>query len=120
MNHLATSHFYNISVHTDLLLGFRVLGSEFKWIFIRSLRNWEISQLRKRLHQEYHTLGMIEAAASDLEIAKAGDALDIFDEKELAIKQISFLLDEISFLTDQLRDERQEYVRRRVQKWKLT
>ncbi len=118
MNH-PLAQIRNIILPANLFLGFKVLASEFKWMCIRCLRNWEIAQLRKRLHQEYHTLGMIEAARSDLDIGKAGQQLDIFDEKELAIKQIAFLLDEVQYLTTQLQEERREYVRRRVLRWNL-
>ncbi|TVR00028.1 MAG: hypothetical protein EA399_06140 [Desulfovibrionales bacterium] len=102
------------------LLAMKVLGSEFKWIIIAGLRNWEISQLRKRLTQEYRNLGMIEAVGAGLNLAKNDQELALFDEKELTIQQIAFLLDEIAYLKAQLLEERQEYVRRRARKWKLT
>lgn len=101
------------------LLGLKVLGSEFQWMFINGLRNWEIAQLRKRLTQEYRTLGMIEAAGAGLELAKNDQELDIFDEKELAINQIAFLLDEIAYLKAQVLEERNAYIQRRVRKWNL-
>lgn len=103
-----------------LLLGLKVIGSEFSWICIAGFRKWEISQLRKRLNQEYRTLGMIEAAGTGLDLAKNDEQLNIFDEKELAIKQIAFLLDEIAYLKAQLLEERTAYVERRVRKWKLS
>ncbi|WP_052813063.1 hypothetical protein [Desulfonatronum thioautotrophicum] len=102
------------------LLAMKVFGSEFKWIIIAGLRNWEIAQLRKRLTQEYRNLGMIEAVGAGLDLTKNDQELALFDEKELTIKQIAFLLDEIAYLKAQLLEERQEYVRRRVSKWKLT
>lgn len=109
----------NIPLHRSLWLGLKVLASELTWLFLVALRNWEIAQLRKRLRQEYHALGMIEAAEAGLELAKNDQELSIFDEKELAVKQIAFLLDEIEYLKARLKEERTEYVRRRVQKWKL-
>jgi len=109
----------NIALHRLFWLGLKVLGSELTWLFLLTLRNWEIAQLRKRLRQEYHALGMIEAAEAGLELAKNDQELNIFDEKELAIKQIAFLLDEIEYLKARLKEERAEYVQRRVQKWKL-
>ncbi len=109
----------NIPLHRSFWLGLKVLGSELTWLFLLTLRNWEIAQLRKRLRQEYHALGMIEAAGAGLELAKNEQQLNIFDEKELAIKQIAFLLDEIEYLKTRLKEERTEYVQRRVKKWKL-
>ena len=103
----------------DILLGLKVLGSELKWLVIQLLRNWEIAQLRKRLHQEYRSLGVIEAAGAGLEQAMDDQELNIFDEKELALKQIAFLLDEIQYLQNRLREERDEYIQRRVRKWSL-
>ncbi|WP_146164755.1 hypothetical protein [Desulfonatronum sp. SC1] len=110
----------NIPLHRSFWLGLKVLGSELTWLFLLTLRNWEIAQLRKRLRQEYHALGMIEAAGAGLELAKNDQELNIFDEKELAIKQIAFLLDEIDYLKTRLKEERAEYVGRRVRKWKLS
>lgn len=109
----------NMPLHRAFWLGLKVMGSELTWLILLGLRNWEIAQLRKRLHQEYHGLGMIIAAAAGLQLAKNDQELNIFDEKELALKQIAFLLDEIAYLKARLLDERAEYVRRRVQKWKL-
>jgi hypothetical protein len=106
-----------MSTRRTLTLGLVVLCSELKWIFIVCLRKWEISQLQKRLSQEFRNLGMVEAVTSGLDIAKAQQQLNIFDEKELALKQISFLLDEIQYLSSQLTEERQEYIRDRVRKW---
>ena len=101
----------------DILLGLKVLGSELKWLIIALLRNWEIAQLRKRLHQEYRALGVIEAVGAGLEQAMDDRETNIFDEKELALKQIAFLLDEIRYLRDRLGEERKEYIQRRVNKW---
>ncbi len=110
----------SMPLHRSFWLGLKVLGSELTWFVLLGLRNWEIAQLRKRLRQEFHTLGKIEAVGAGLDLAKNDQDLNIFDEKELAIKQIAFLLDEIEYLKARVRDERAEYVQRRVRKWKLT
>lgn len=100
-------------------IGLSVLCSELKWMILRALRTWEISQLRKRLRQELFNLGMAEAALAGLDLEQAQAQPNIFNEKELSLKQISFLTDEIKFLTNQMDAQRQEYVQRRVQAWGL-
>jgi len=84
-----------------------------------AFRNWEIAQLQKRLHQELHSLGLAEAAMAGLDVTVAGPQVDIFNEKDLALKQISFLSDEIKHLATQRDAERQEYVQRRIRSWNL-
>lgn len=108
-----------LSMIDAIRLGLLVVFSEIKWLVLLAFRNWEISQLRKRLHQELHNLGLAEAAITGLEIPWESPRSEIFNEKDLALKQVSFLADEIKHLTSQLEVERQEYVRRRVQAWRL-
>lgn len=83
--------------------GFSVMGSELQWVAIRSLRDWEIRQLRKRLQEEYTTLGRLDAE----ETSDSRDA-------ELSRRQISFLKEEIDHLEQELVRARQEFVRSRV------
>lgn len=128
MNQTAFSQAMDMYMTSSIRLGLLVLFSEMKWIVLLLLRNWEISQLRKRLNQEYHSLGLAQAATTGQDISQgqvqsdataAIAATAIFCEKDLALKQISFLSDEIKHLTAQLDIERQEYIRRRVQAWGL-
>lgn len=83
--------------------GLSVMGSELQWVAVRSLRVWEIRQLRKRLQEEYTALGTLDAeGASDSK------------EATLSRKQVSFLQEEIDHLEQELIRARQEFVRRRV------
>lgn len=131
MNQTAFSQATALSLASLIRLGLLVLFSEVQWILLLLLRNWEISQLRKRLNQEYHSLGLAQAATTGQDINQgevqaaavnytaAVKDTAIFCEKDLALKQISFLSDEIKHLTAQLDIERQDYIRRRVQAWGL-
>jgi hypothetical protein len=108
-----------LSLLSTIRFGLLVVFSEIKWCILLAFRNWEISQLRKRLNQEFHNLGLAEAAIVGLDVHLEAVGDDIFNEKDLALKQVSFLSDEIKHLMAQLETERQEYVRRRVQAWGL-
>jgi len=108
-----------LSLINAIRFGLLVVFSEIKWLVLLALRNWEISQLRKRLNQELHGLGLAEAAHAGLDVPRESLQDDIFNEKDLALKQVSFLSDEIKHLTAQLETERQEYVLRRIQAWGL-
>ena len=119
MHQDATPRTPELSLIDAIRLGLLVVFSEIKWLVLLAFRNWEISQLRKRLNQELHGLGLAEAAMTGLEIPRESLREDIFNEKDLALKQVSFLSDEIKHLTAQLEIERQEYVHRRVQAWGL-
>ncbi len=109
----------DLSLTGVIRLGLLVLFSEIKWMILLAFRNWEIAQLSRRLNQELHSLGLAEAMGAGLDVAAAEPLADIFNEKDLALKQISFLSDEIKHLTTQLDAERQEYIQRRVQAWGL-
>ena len=98
-------------------LGLLVLFSELQWMTLLAIRNWEISQLRKRLNQELHGLGLVEAAMAGLDVPQEDAGEDFFIEKELSLKQISFLSEEIKHLSSQLESERKEYVSTRVESW---
>ena len=99
-----------------ILTGWKVLFSELKWSLIKICRQWEIRQLKKRLHQEYTNLGRyIYAQVEEL----PSTAPDISEpETDLALKQISFLKDEIAHLEKELVETRQEYIERRMKKLK--
>lgn len=84
-------------------MGLSVMGSELKWVAIKSLRNWEICQLRKRLKEEYALLGRVTA-----------DEVQDQREAELSRRQISFLQEEIAHLEQEVVRARQEFVRNRV------
>lgn len=109
-----------MTLSRTMLLGLLVIFSEINWMFLLAFRNWEISRLRKRLNQELFSLGMAEAASAGLDLDQLQPQTDIFNEKDLALKQISFLSDEIRHLTRQLGVERQEYVNRRARNWGLS
>lgn len=109
----------NLSMTGSIRLGLLVLFSEIKWMLLLALRNLEIAQLRRRLNQELHSLGLAEAALAGLDIHHVQAQADIFNEKDLALKQISFLSDEIKHLAAQLDNERREYIRSRLQAWGL-
>jgi hypothetical protein len=108
-----------LSLLGTIRFGLLVIFSEIKWCILLAFRNWEISQLRKRLHQELHALGLAEAVMTGLDVPRETMEDDIFHEKDLALKQVSFLSGEIKHLLAQLETERQEYIRRRVQAWGL-
>jgi hypothetical protein len=93
----------------NLLNGWKVIFSEFKWLFIKMFRRWEIKQLRKRLNEEYLSLGKVYAFF--VEEKKPLDPEDT--EAEIPLKQISFLKEEIDHMEQELQKSRSEYVKRR-------
>ncbi|WP_462324605.1 hypothetical protein [Desulfoplanes sp.] len=95
----------------NMLNGWKVVLSEFKWLFIKTFRRWEIKQLRKRLNEEYQTLGRVYA--SFVEEKKSLNPEDT--EAEIPLKQISFLKEEIEHMEQELDNSRSEYVKRRSQ-----
>ncbi len=95
----------------NLLNGWKVMLSEFKWLFIRAFRRWEIKQLRKRLNEEYLTLGKVYASFVDEKKPLEPDNT----EAEIPLKQISFLAEEIEHMEQELDNSRSEYVKRRNQ-----
>ena len=96
---------------SNLVMGWKVLSSEFKWLFIRAFRRWEIKQLRKRLNEEYQTVG--ELFSDLLDQKKPLDPAT--PEAELSIKQISFLKEEIDHMETELSASRKDYISRRTQ-----
>jgi hypothetical protein len=96
---------------SNLLNGWKVIFSEFNWLFIKAFRRWEIKQLRKRLNEEYLALGKVYAFF--VEEKKSLDPEDT--EAEIPLKQISFLKEEIEHMEEELEKSRVEYVERRNQ-----
>jgi hypothetical protein len=92
-----------------LELGFKTLFSEWKWVIVKKLRVMEISQLKKRLDQEYLILGKLE-----IEGVRGSERM------ELSRKQISFLQQEITHLEMELDKTRQDFIAKRIDKWNLT
>lgn len=80
-------------------LGVTVWLSEMKWLGYSLLRKFEISRLAKRLQEEYTRLGTVAEAPRGKKQAK-----------ELCLKQISFLKDEIKLLEDELEATRMQRV----------
>ena len=103
-----------ISPLTLLILGLRVIGSEIHWKILEAIRKWEIRQLQKRLNQEYEILGQLEVKEAEAELNKEQEA-----EKELCLKQVHFLQEEIQFLQQALDNMRREYIKERLSAWKL-
>jgi hypothetical protein len=99
-----------------ILTGWKVLFSELKWSLIKICRQWEIRQLKKRLHQEYTNLGRYIYAQVEELPSTAPDLSE--PETDLALKQISFLKDEIAHLEKELVQTRQEYIERRIKKFR--
>lgn len=99
----------------NLRLGLRVLASELRWLVQRGLRGLEIRQVRKRLEQEYLTLGQISARLA----AEDADRDSLRRDQELSVAQVAFLEQELALLEAERERSRAEYVRRRVNKWDL-
>lgn len=78
-----------------LRLGVFVWISEMKWLGYALLRRFEISRLAKRLKEEYTRLGRLAEAPRGRK-----------KEKDLCLKQVSFLKDEISALEEELEARR--------------
>jgi hypothetical protein len=83
------------------MLGLRTWLAEFKGL-VRSLSGrFEVGRLEKELEREYGILGRIAEAPRG---RKA--------EKELCLKQIAFLKEEIDALKDELANDRKERMKR--------
>lgn len=76
-------------------LGLSVWTSEMKWLATSLVRRFEISRLAKRLDEEYTRLGRVAEAPRGR-----------MAEKELCLKQIAFLKDEMAALQDELEARR--------------
>lgn len=92
-----------------ILAGWRIIFSELKWVVIRTCRQWEIRQLQKRLTREMTSLGKCIFHQTS-----SGTEIDIQEpETDLALKQVSFLQDEIQYLKNELSKTRQEFINKR-------
>ena len=85
------------SVLDIFLLGLRTWAEEMKWLVKSVLGKFEISRLEKELEQEYGMLGRIAETPRGKK-----------EEKELCLKQISFLKEEIETLRTELERDREE------------
>ena len=79
------------------LLGLKTWLAEMKWLARAQLGKFEISRLEKELDREYGILGRIAEAPRGRK-----------EEKELCLKQIAFLKEEIATLRDELAGDREE------------
>ncbi|MFO7717250.1 MAG: hypothetical protein ACQESV_06220 [Thermodesulfobacteriota bacterium] len=100
------------TLYQTLILGWKVLASELCWGAIRTMRNTEIRQLRRRLRQEYHYLGRLHSAF-------APPVQDLAAEQKLCQRQITFFEQEIGFLEHEIAQSRRAYVQARLQKWEM-
>ncbi len=76
-------------------LGISVYASEMKWLGCAVLKKFEISRLAKRRKEEYIRLGRLAETPKGKK-----------QEKELCLKQLSFLKDEIETLKNELEARR--------------
>ena len=99
---------------SNLLAGLKVVGSEIKWLGLSGLRAFEIRGMKKRLDQEYQSLGKhIHEQAKTPESGQGSGP--VRDEKTgLALKQIDFLLEEIAYLKEERKRFRNEFVSSRA------
>ncbi|MFW6357094.1 MAG: hypothetical protein ACOC0K_00025 [bacterium] len=92
-----------------LTIGVQTVWSEWKWIIIRTMRNLEIRQLRKRLDTEYRRIGKAQLHEPENE-----------DELRLCKQQISFIEEEIAHLEKELDKTRHNFIAKRIQELKLS
>jgi hypothetical protein len=95
----------------NFALGLKVLASELKWLGISLVHRWELSQMRKRLDEEYETLGGLK------ERRKSSDDPSLAEDIELSTRQIDFLKQEIDHLGEENERSRADYVDCRLEKW---
>jgi len=93
-----------------IFTGWKIIFSETKWAVIRTCRVWEIRQLKKRLDQEFSNLGQSVFNQARTEPTRI-DPKD--PETDLALKQVSFLQEEIHHLQNELDRTRQEFINKR-------
>ena len=85
------------SVLDVFLLGVKTWLAEVKWLGRSVLGRFEIGRLEKELEREYAILGRI----AEMPRGKK-------DEKELSLKQVAFLKDEIATLKQELARDRED------------
>ena len=86
----------NESVLDIFLLGLNTWLAEMTWLVASVLTRFEISRLEKELEREYGNLGRIAEAPRGRK-----------EEKELALKQVGFLKEEIQTLQSELAQDRE-------------
>lgn len=79
------------------LLGLKTWLAEMKWLVRAQFGKFEVSRLEKELEREYGILGRIAEAPRGRK-----------EEKELCLKQIAFLKEEIATLKQELAGDREE------------
>jgi len=89
----------NESVLDIFLLGIKTWLAEIKWLAKSLLTRFEISRLEKELNQEYGILGRIAETPRGKK-----------EDKELCLKQIEFLKEEIETLKSELADAREAHM----------
>lgn len=85
------------SILDVFLLGLNTWLAEVKWLTKSVLTRFEISRLKKELDREYGMLGRIA------EVPRGKK-----DEKELCLRQVAFLKEEIEVLQTELAKDREE------------
>lgn len=93
-----------------IFTGWKIIFSEIKWAVIRTCRVWEIRQLKKRLNQELSYLGQSVFDQTRTDPARIDPNNP---ETDLALKQVSFLQEEISHLQNELDRTRREFINKR-------
>ena len=83
------------------LLGLKTWVAEIKWLFQAQFGRFEVSRLEKELDREYGILGRI----AETPRGKKSD-------KELCLKQIAFLKEEIATLKGELAGDREERMKK--------
>lgn len=91
----------NESVLDIFLLGLKTWIAEIKWLASSVLGRYEISRLEKELNQEYGILGRITETPKGKK-----------EDKELCLKQIAFLKEEIETLKGELAGNREERMKK--------
>lgn len=89
------------SVMDIFLLGLKTWLAEVKWLTRAQLGKFEVSRLEKELEREYGMLGRIAEAPRGKK-----------EEKELCLKQIDFLKEEIATLKKELAGDREERMKK--------
>ena len=85
------------SVLDVFLLGVKTWLAEVKWLGRSVLGRFEIGRLEKELEREFAALGRIAEAPRGKK-----------EEKELSLKQVAFLKDEIATLRQELARDRED------------
>jgi len=89
------------SILDIFLLGLKTWLEEIKWLGKSVLARFEISRLEKELEQEYGILGRIAETPRGKK-----------EDKELCLKQVAFLKEEIETLKSELASDREERMKK--------